>query len=146
MINSSTYDADELTTNVDHLRAGTLIVLTVPLLRAVFHLRRIVGHQGQSLETTTSSDSTRGNEVVQRQRVEGTESATRTFNGLVDSFGRGIDTVGIVASCPHVLDVVPRLELLEALGMSIVDLLSVGDKLGRRGRSVGSRHFVWRMG
>ena len=44
-----------------------------------------------------------------------------------------------------VLDVVPCLELLEALCASIVDVLGIGNKLGRR-RSVGSRHFEWRMG
>ena len=45
---------------------------------------------------------------------------------------------------PSVLDVVPRLELLETLHTGIVNILGVGDKLRRR--SVGSRHFVWRMG
>ena len=48
-------------------------------------------------------------------------------------------------SSPHVLDVVPRLELLKALSASIVDVLGIGDKLRRR-RSIGSRHFVWRIG
>ena len=45
-----------------------------------------------------------------------------------------------------VLDVVVALEPLEALCPSIVDVLSIGDKLRRRSRSVGSRHFVWRTG
>ena len=49
-------------------------------------------------------------------------------------------------SGPHVFDVVPGLELLEALSVSIVDVLGIGDKLGRRRRSVGSRHFEWRTG
>ena len=44
------------------------------------------------------------------------------------------------------LDVVPSFELFEALGMSIVDVLGIGDELRRRRRSVGSRHFVWRTG
>ena len=44
-----------------------------------------------------------------------------------------------------ILDVVPRLELFEPLGMGIVDILSIGDELRRR-RSVGSGHFEWRMG
>ena len=44
-------------------------------------------------------------------------------------------------SGPRILDVVLRLELFEALGVSIVDVLGVRDKLGRRSRSVGSRHF-----
>ena len=45
-----------------------------------------------------------------------------------------------------VLDVVSCLEMLETFGASVVDVLGVGDKLGRRGRSVGGRHFEWRMG
>ena len=45
-----------------------------------------------------------------------------------------------------VLDIVPHLELLEALRASIVDVLGVGDELGRGRRSIGGRHFEWRMG
>ena len=52
---------------------------------------------------------------------------------------------GIIVSGPSVLKVVSGLELLEALHMSIVDILGIGDKLGRR-RSIGSRHFKWRTG
>ena len=44
-------------------------------------------------------------------------------------------------SSPRVLDIVPRLELLEALGTSIVDVLGIGNELRRRSRSVGSRYF-----
>ena len=65
---------------------------------------------------------------------------------MIDDLRRWIDPIGIVASGPIVLDVVPRLELLETLGTGIVDVLSVGDELRRRRRSVGSRHFEWRMG
>ena len=54
--------------------------------------------------------------------------------------------MGIVSSNPSILDVVPRLELLEALSVGVVDILGIGDELGRRGRSVGSRHFEWRTG
>ena len=61
-------------------------------------------------------------------------------------FRSRINPVGIVASDSSVLDVVPRLELLEALGASIVDILSEGNELRRRRRSVGSRHFEWRTG
>ena len=46
----------------------------------------------------------------------------------------------------RVPDVVPRLELLEAFGASIVDVLSIGHELRRRRRSVESRHFEWRTG
>ena len=92
-----------------------------------------------------SSYSPRGNKVVQQQRVEGPESAAWTFDGLIDGFGRGINPVGIVTGSPSILDVVPCLELFEAVSTSIVDVLSVGDEL-RRGRSVGGRHFEWRTG
>ena len=132
--------------DVNRLQAGTLIIPTIPLLCAAFHLHHIVGRQGKTLEAVASGDGTRGDEVVQRKRIEGPESATRTFDSLVDGFGRRVDAVGIVASSPHVLDVVPRLEPLEAFGMSVIDILSVGNKLGRRRRSIGSRHFEWRMG
>ena len=52
----------------------------------------------------------------------------------------------VVASGSRVLDVVPCLELLETLSTGIVDVLSIGDELGRRRRSVGSRHVEWRTG
>ena len=69
-----------------------------------------------------------------------------TLHRLIGRFGRGIDGVGIVTCGTGVLDVVLRLELLEPFGASIVNLLSVGDELGRRGGSIGGRHFVWRTG
>ena len=51
----------------------------------------------------------------------------------------------IVASDAGILDVVVASEPLKALCLSIVNILGVGDELRRR-RSVGSRHFEWRMG
>ena len=65
---------------------------------------------------------------------------------MIDNLGRRIHAVGIVASDPCVLDVVPRLELFETLGTGIIDVLSIGDELGRRRRSVGGRNFEWRTG
>ena len=94
----------------------------------------------------TSSGGTQRDEVVQRQSVEGLESTTRTLDHLVDRFSRRIHAVGIIASGPRIFDVVPHLETLEALYPSIVDILGVGNELGRRRGSVGSRHFVWRTG
>ena len=88
-----------------------------------------------------SGHGTRRDEVVQRQRVERPESTTRTFDGLVNGLGQRVDPIGIITSGSHVLDVVPSLETLEAFGASIVDVLGIGDKLGRRRGSVGSRHF-----
>ena len=146
MVDPGAEDTDQLPTNVNHLRAGTLIIPTIPLLHAAFYLHRVVGRQRQSLEATVSGDSTRRDEIVQQQRVERPESTTRTLDGLVDGFGRGVDAIWIVASSPCVLDIVLRLETLEPIGVSVVDVLSVGDELGRRRGSVGSRHFEWRMG
>ena len=74
------------------------------------------------------------------------ESTSQTLGGLIDCLRRGIDPVGIVASGPSILDVVPCLELFETFGASIVDIWGVGDKLRRGRRSVGSRHFKWRTG
>ena len=65
---------------------------------------------------------------------------------MIDNLRRRIDPIGIVTSGTGVLDVVPRLELLETLGAGIVDILGIGDELRRRRRSVGSRHFGWRTG
>ena len=146
MVDPRPHHPDQLTGDIDRLRAGTLIVLTIPLLRAAFHLCHIVGRQGQSLQATMSGNGTSKNEVVQRQRVQGSLHHPRTLGSLIDNFGRRVDPVGIVAGGPGVLDVVPRLELLETLGAGIVNVLSIGDELGRRRRSVGGRYFEWRMG
>ena len=97
------------------------------------------------LEATASSDSPRGNEVVQRQGVERMERTPWTLHSLVHGLSRRIDRVGIVTGGSSILDVELRFELLEAFGASIVDILSVGDERRRR-RSTGSRHFEWRTG
>ena len=97
------------------------------------------------LETTTSSHRPRGDEVVQRQTIKGTERTPRTLDSLENRLGRQIDPPRIVTGNSGVLDVVATLESLEALGPCIVDILSVANKLRRR-RSVGSRHFEWRTG
>ena len=141
MVDPGANDPDQLMTNVDRLRARTLIVPTIPLLRAAFHLHCIVGRQGQPLEVAMSSYSPRRDEVVQQQCVKGPEGTTWTLDGLIDSFSRRVDAVWVVTSGVGVLDVILRLELLEALGASVVDVLSVGDELRRRRRSVGGRHF-----
>ena len=46
----------------------------------------------------------------------------------------------IVAGGPGVLDIVMGFETLEALCPGVINILGIGDELGRR-RSVGSRHF-----
>ena len=52
----------------------------------------------------------------------------------------------IIVGNMGILAVEPGFEPLEALCLGVSDILGVGDELGRRGRSVGSRHFEWRMG
>ena len=86
-----------------------------------------------------SGHGTRGNEVVQQQRIKRAEHTPQTFDSLIDCFSRRIGRVGIIASSPSILDIESHLELLETLGVSIVNVLDVGNELGRR--SVGSRHF-----
>ena len=65
---------------------------------------------------------------------------------MIDDFRRRIDPIGIIVSDTGLLDIVSRLELFEALGADVVDVLSIGDELGRRRREVGGRHFEWRTG
>ena len=48
-------------------------------------------------------------------------------------------------SSPGVLPVVDGLVSLEALHLGVVDILGEGNK-SRGRRSIGSKHFVWRMG
>ena len=86
VIDPSANHTDQLSTNVDRLRTGTLIVLAIPLLSAAFHLRCVVGRQGQTLEAATRSNGTGRNEVVQRQRIEGPETTPRTLDGLINCF------------------------------------------------------------
>ena len=146
MIKAGPDDTNQLTTSVNRPRVWPLVVVPVPLLRASFHLSRIVGSQGQTLEMMTSSHRPRRDNVVQRQAIEGTERAPRTLNSLVNRLSRQIVPIRIVASSPSILDVVATLESLEALRPSIVDILGIGDELRRRRRSIGGGHFVWRTG
>ena len=132
MVDPRPNDTDQLPTYVDHLRTQPLIVMAIPLLRAAFHLCCIVGCQGKMLEATMSSDCPRGDKVVEGKRVEGPESASRTLHGLIDGFGGGVNAIGIVVSSSHILDIVLRLKLLEALRVSIVNVLSVGNELDRK--------------
>ena len=144
MIKTGPNDTDQLSTSVDRPRVWPLVVASVPLLRASLHLSRVIGSQGQTLQTTMSGHRPRGDEVIQRQAIEGTEHTPQTLDSLVDCLGRRIGPVWIVTSRPSVLDVVTILETLETFRPSIVNVLGVGDELRRR--SVGSRHFVWRTG
>ena len=145
MIEASPDDTNQLTTGVNHPQIRPLVITPVLLLHAPLHLCHVVGGQEQMLEMTTSSHGTSGDEIIQGKRVKGPESTPWTFHGLIDRFSRRVNTVGIVVSGSHVLDIVLRLELLEALHTCVVDILGIGNELRRR-RSIGGRHFVWRTG
>ena len=145
MIKAGPNNTDQLTTSIDHPQVWPLIVTPIPLLRALLHLSHIVRSQGQALETTTSGHGTRRNEVVEGETIKGSEHTPWTLHSLVDHLSRQIGPGRIVTGNPGVLDIVPRLESLEALRAGIIDVLGITDKLRRRG-SVGSRHFDWRTG
>ena len=145
MVDPHPNNTDQLTTSIDRPQVWPLVIAPVPFLRASFHLSHVVGRQGQMLETTTSGYRTSRNEVVQGESIKSMESTPQTLNSLIDCLSRRVNPVRIVSSGPSVLDVVLRLKVLEALHTGIVDILGVGDELGRR-RSVGGRHFEWRMG
>ena len=113
MVNSRPHNTDQLTGNIDRLRRSTLFVPSVPLLRAVSHLRRIVGRQGQALETTASGDGTGKDKIVQGKRFQGTFGHPRTLNGLIHDLRRWIRSAWIVASGAGVLAVIGPLELLD---------------------------------
>ena len=74
------------------------------------------------------------------------ESTTWTLHSLIDCFGCRVNAVQVVTGVSGVLDIVPCLELFETLGAGVVDVLGIGDELRRGRRSVGSGHFMWRMG
>ena len=132
MVQTGTNDPHQLPTSINHLRVRPLVVVPVPLLRASLHLSHVVGSQGQTLKTTTSGHRPRGNEVVQGQTIEGTECTPQTLNSLVYRLSRRIGPAWIVAGTTSVLDVVVAPEPLKTLSTGIVDVLGVGDELGRR--------------
>ena len=115
MVQTGTNDPHQLTTRIDRLRVRPLVVAPVPLLRALFHLSRVVGRQGQTLETMTSSHRPGRDEVVQGQTIKGTERTPWTLDSLVDRLGRQISPARIVAGGTSILDIVAALEPLEAL-------------------------------
>ena len=145
MIKTGPDDTDQLTTYVDRPRVGPLVVMSVPLLCASFHLSRIVGCQGQTLETTTSRDGPSRDKVVQGESIQRPESTSWTLYGLIHYFSQRICCIRIVTSGVGVPDVVPSFETFEAISVSIVHILGIGNELGR-GRSVGSRNLKWRTG
>ena len=146
MVQTGTNNTDQLTTSVYRHQRRPLLIMPVLLLHTVFHLCHIVGSQGQTLETTTSGHGSTGDEVIQGQPIKGPLRTPQTLCSLEDGFGCWISPMRIVASNPRILDIVGGFEPLEALCPGIVDILGKGDESRRRRRSVGSRHFMWRMG
>ena len=64
MVDPRPNNTDQLPADVDGFRVGTLIVLTIPLLHAAFHLCCIVGHQGKMLEVVASGDGASKDKVI----------------------------------------------------------------------------------
>ena len=87
MVQTGTNDSDQLTARVDHQRVRPLIITPVLLLRVSLHLSRVVGSQGQTLKTTMSGHRPRGDEIVQRQAIKGTEHTPWTLDSLVNRLG-----------------------------------------------------------
>ena len=71
------------------------------------------------------------------KKFEKIESVPKTYQKVIMMTVMGV---------PGVLDVVLHLELLEPFGAGVVNILGIGDELRRGRRSIGSRHFKWRMG
>ena len=118
--------------------------MLVPFLCAASHLRSITGHQRQALETMTSSNQSGGDEVLKGETVEGPLRTSTRLDGIVDIFHRQVGTMRIVTGTVSCLLVEDSLVLFEALRIGEVDVLGKGHESRRR--SVGSRHFEWRMG
>ena len=115
-----------------------------PSVHASSHLRHIVGSQRQVLEMMASSHGPGLNKILQGKTVKGPLRTSRTFGSLVDVFSTRIWPMRIVASGTGIPTIVRGFEPLKALHPGVVDILGEGDKWRRR--SIGSRHFVWRMG
>ena len=138
------HHSDQLMTGVDNFWPRPLVVMPVPLLHAAFHLRHIVRHQGQMLETMTSSDQSQSDEILERECVEGPLQTTRTLDSVVYIFCHWVGPPWIIMGSPGILLVENGLVPFEAFHLGVIDILSEGNKSGRR--SIGSRHFVWRTG
>ena len=109
------------------------------------HLGSIVGSKEETFEMTVSSNGPHLDEVLKGQAIKGPLGASRTLCSLVYIFGLRIGPTSIITGSTSVLVVVHGLEPLEALCLGVVNILGEGNKSRRRG-SIGSRHFVWRMG
>ena len=78
------------------------------------------------------SHQSRGNKVVKGKTVKGMESTPWTLNSLIDYLSQRVGPVQIIMSGSGILDVVPYLELLEALHLGVVRIGSKRDQSRRR--------------
>ena len=65
MIQTSPDHAYQLSTKVDGLHTSPLVIPAIPFLGTPLHLGSVVGSKGDTFETTTSSDQSRRNEVLE---------------------------------------------------------------------------------
>ena len=118
-----------------------LVITLIPLLHAPLHLGSIVRGERETLEATTSRNTPRGDEVLERQRGHITFQHTAQLGSSINIECQWVGTTRIVPSTVGVLLVIDRLELFVALHPGVVDILGKGDE-SRRSRSEGSRHLV----
>ena len=93
-----------------------------------------------------SSNGSRSDEVLEGESIKGPLQTTRTLDGIVNIFRCWVGPSLIIASNPGVLLVEDGFVLLEALQVGVINILSIRSKRGRRRRSVGVGHFMWRTG
>ena len=87
----------------------------------------------------------RGDEVLKGKSIEGPLRTPTRLDGIVNIFRSWAGTMRIVTGTTSILLIEDSLVLFEALCVGVVDVLGEGHK-SRRSRSIGSRHFMWRMG
>ena len=77
------------------------------------------------------------------KRLSSCATTPTRLDGIVDIFHHQVSTTRIVPSAASVLLVEDGLVLFKALCIGVVNILGKGHK---RRRSVGNRHFMWKMG
>ena len=105
----------------------------------------VVGHKGDLLHAMMSSNGTCDHKVLEGQALELPLRTPQVLDMIVDDLGHGIWCIGIVMSHMVFVLVIDLLEVLKPFCFGMVGIGSKGDESGRR-RSVGIRHFMWRMG
>ena len=82
---------------------------------------------------------------MERERIEGPLGTPAQLDGIVDIFHHQVGTTRIIPGATGIVLIEDGPVLFETLHLGIIDILGEGDE-SRGRRSVGSRHFVWRMG